>query len=279
MSTGPSPSMIERMTSVLDAFENPSARLSLEQVTAHTLLPRSTAHRILVHLVQLSWLRRTADGYALGARPLAFGHCDHSHIEVRQLAAPHLHDLQLRTGMVVHLAVLQGADVHYLDKAGGRFATSVPSRVGGRAPAHGTGLGKAILAWLPAEQVDDLVGPRLGRMTDRTIADLAVLHQELHRVRQRNGLAFERGECFPEISCVASAIRGEDGPVASISLVGPVRTPLEKVAPLVADATQRISRQLLHRVAPPDQDGAERAQTWSRQTFDHLLATGYGDWM
>lgn len=234
------PSMVERMTLIIDAFDGEFAHLTLEEVARCTHLPRSTAHRILDQLVRLSWLEHSSLGYSLGRRVL--GRSGDGRLnEIRAAAAPLLHDLALRTGMVVHLAVLDGPDVIYLDKVGGRFARSVPSRVGGHAPAHATAVGKAMLAWLAPERVDELVAGRISQLTNRTIGDLATLHQELHRIRWRQGLAFERGESFPDISCVAAAVRGYEGPVAGISLVGNVRTPLEKVAPPVADAARRAS--------------------------------------
>ncbi len=277
------PSMVERMTLILDAFDGRSTRLTLEDVARRTHLPRSTAHRILDQLVRLSWLDHTPFGYRLGQRALGLGGRDGGFEEIRVAAAPLLHELQVKTGMVVHLAVLDGADVYYLDKVGGRFAAAVPSRVGGRAPAHSTALGKAMLAWLEPEQVDMQIGCAIGRLTSRTIGDLGTLHQELNRIRQRRGLAFERGECFAEIACVAAAIRGPEGPLASISLVGDARTPLEKVAPLVVDSARQVSL-ALHpnlengrrvRAVPTDRDGR-----WSAQTLDRLMQVGQnGDWL
>src|SRR3546814_16751343 len=67
------PSMVERMTLILDAFRGPTTRLTLEQVARATHLPRSTAHRILDQLVKLSWLEHTSFGYALGSRSLKLG--------------------------------------------------------------------------------------------------------------------------------------------------------------------------------------------------------------
>lgn len=277
------PSMVERMTLIMDAFEGRTTRLSLEDVARCTHLPRSTAHRILDQLVRLRWLQHTSYGYGLGRRALGLGGGDGTHGEIREAAAARLHHLQIRTGMVVHLAVLDGAEVHYLDKVGGRFAASVPSRVGGRATAHSTALGKAMLAWLEPEEVESQVGGAINRLTQRTIADMGTLHQELSRIRQRRGLAFERGECFPDIACVAVAVRGPEGPVAAISLVGDARTPLEKVAPLVVDAARQVSLELFpclgnpgraHRAAVPQE------RTWSPQAMDRLLATGqHGDWL
>lgn len=269
------PSMVERMTLILDAFEGPSARLTLEDVARRTHLPRSTAHRILDQLVRLDWLHHTSFGYSLGARSLSLGGGGNAHAEVREAAAGRLHELSVRTGLVVHLAVLDGAEVSYLDKVGGRFAGTVPSRVGGRAPAHCTALGKAMLAWLPPEDVDAVMGPALRRATNRTIADLATLHQELNRIRSRSGLAFERGECFADIACVAAAVRGPEGPVAGISLVGDARTPLEKVAPLVAGAARQVSQELLPAVRRPRAartTAAPGPESWSPATLDRLMA-------
>ncbi|WP_433872963.1 IclR family transcriptional regulator [Saccharopolyspora sp. CA-218241] len=273
--------MVERMTLILDAFEGRSARLGLEDVARRTRLPRSTTHRILDQLVRLRWLERTSFGYGLGQRVLGIGGRDGSYAEIRSVAAPLLHELQMRTGMVVHLAVLDGTDVYYLDKVGGRFAASVPSRVGGRAPAHSTALGKAMLAWLAPEAVEDRLGGAVARLTERTIGDLSTLHQELNRIRRRHGLAFERGECAAGISCVAAAVRGPEEPLASVSLVGDRRAPLEKVAPLVVDATRRAAQELFPPGGRRTRPVAEAPEeTWSPEAMDRLLAdTGRGAWL
>lgn len=280
------PSMVERMTLILDAFRGPTSRLTLEQVARITHLPRSTAHRILDQLVTLAWLERTSFGYALGSRSLKLGDAgERIRDDLRAEAAPMLHDLMVRTGMVVHLAVLDEGQVLYLDKMGGRFAGSVPSRVGGRAPAHSTALGKAMLAWLEPEAVDVIAGDALNRSTRQTIGDLSTLHHELHRIRGRGGLAFERGECFPDISCVAAAVRGLDGPIGAISLVSDGKAPLERVAPLVAHAAYRLTHALtpeLANAARPrrrNHTPEPSPQTWSAETMGRLVAVGQGSWM
>ena len=277
------PSMVERVTLIMDVFEGRASRLSLEDVARTTRLPRSTAHRILDQLVRLGWLDHTPLGYGLGRRALGLGGGDGAHSRIREAAAARLHHLQIKTGLVVHLAVLDRAEVHYLDKVGGRFATSVPSRVGGRAPAHSTALGKAMLAWLDPEDVETRAGDSMSRMTQRTISDMATLHQELNRIRQRHGLAFERGECFPDITCVATAVRGPEGPVAAISLVGDPSSPLEKVAPLVVDAARQVSAELFPEQRRPAVRNPRAApfpeENWSPQTMDRLLTAGqHGDW-
>jgi DNA-binding IclR family transcriptional regulator len=244
--------MVERITLIMDAFDGRAAMLTLEQVTLRTGLPRSTAHRILDQLVQEAWVRHTHAGYCLGSRALTFGGQDGTHGEIRAAAASAIQELQLRTGLVVHLGVLEDSDVLYLDKLGGRFAATLPSRVGGRVPAHMTAVGKAMLAWLPPERVDELFAGRLLRRTERSIHELSVLHQECARIRTRNGLAFDNGEAVSGVVCVAAAIRGQRGVAAALSLCGNAQaTPMERVAPLVLDAARDVSRRLYPELARP----------------------------
>ncbi|MFI6338929.1 IclR family transcriptional regulator [Streptomyces sp. NPDC050535] len=241
---------MERVTLIMDLFERPQTRLTLETVSRRTGLPRSTTHRILDQLVRLDWLRHSASGYLLGPRALGLGGREIGHSTLRAAAAPHLLELAVRTKMVVHLAVLDGPEIYYLDKAGGRAAVDIPSRVGGRAVAHCTGLGKAMLAWLSPEEIDARYAQVIGRRTPHSIGHLDALHRELGSVRRRDGLAIDRGECFPDIACVGLAIRGPDGPVAAISAVGDGSSPVERIAPLVVNAVRAVTEELFDSTQP-----------------------------
>jgi len=238
-------SMVERMTRILDVFEGPAMHVTLEHICRSTHLPRSTAHRILDQLVRLDWLDHGASGYRLGRRALQLSRGGpQAHTVARGAPAPHLHDLSARTRARVHPAVLVGDQVSILDKVGGRFAVSVPSRVGGTLPAHCTAVGRAILAWHDPDAVDELFAERLAVRTPASLASRNQLHGELHRIRQRGGLAIERGESFPELACAAAALHGPEGPVAAISAVAPLEASVERVAPLVVNAARAITREL-----------------------------------
>ncbi len=168
--------VIDRISLVLDAFEGPG-RLTLAQIVRRTGLPRSSAHRMLERLVQLRWLRRSGRDYELGMRLVELGSLAVHQDRLVRAAAPLLGELHRATGLVVHLAVLDGPDVVYLDKIGDRALGAIPTRVGGRQPAHCTAVGKAILAYCdqdaegrsagPQDQVLDLhqlpVGRRVGQ--------------------------------------------------------------------------------------------------------------------
>jgi DNA-binding IclR family transcriptional regulator len=239
------PSMVERISSIMDAFGLPMARLSLDEVTRRSNLPRSTTHRILEQLVQSGWIAHVGNLYSLGYKSMRLGARDIVYEELRSASNARLNELAYRTGLVVHLAAIDGSEIYYLDKFGGPGATKVPSRVGGRAPAHRTAVGKAILAYLPPEVVHEQFAELGGQHQGNHIADVAGLHRELAAIRARNGVAFERGESFPGIACVGTAIRDTGGPAAAISVVGDFSVPLERIVPVLIGTAKAISNDLV----------------------------------
>ncbi|MDG3012869.1 helix-turn-helix domain-containing protein [Rhodococcus sp. D2-41] len=238
--------MAERMTLILDAFDRRSTRLNLQEVAGLTRLPRSTAHRILEQLVNLHWLDHTALGYTLGRRALGLGGDGGLQSEIRRAAAQHLHELQLRTGMAVHLAVPEGSEEVYLDKIGDRFAAAMASRVGGRQPIHFTTGGRAMLAMLQPEHADALVRDNLASPESARGWTLDGLHRELGHIRKHRGLSIDRtGVLSKNFTSAAMAVRGPEGPVAAISVCPQSRqAPLERVAPLIAETVRRTTADL-----------------------------------
>lgn len=117
--------VIDRISLVLDAFDGPG-RLTLAQIVRRTGLPRSSAHRMLERLVQLRWLRRSGRDYELGMRLVELGSLAVHQDRLVRAATPLLAELHRATGLVVHLAVLDGSDVVYLDKVGDRMIGAIP---------------------------------------------------------------------------------------------------------------------------------------------------------
>lgn len=208
--------VIDRVSLVLDAFDGPG-RLTLAQVVRRTGLPRSSAHRMLDRLVQLRWLRRDGRDYELGMRLVELGSLAVHQDRLHKAATPLLHELHRATGLVVHLAVLDGTDVVYLDKIGDRMVAAIPTRVGGRQPAHCSAVGKAILAYGAEPDAVDLTV----RKTRYSITSPAQWVTELAKVRA-HGVAFDREESLPGFGCVAASIGGPGEAVAAVSVCGPV---------------------------------------------------------
>jgi DNA-binding IclR family transcriptional regulator len=208
--------VIDRVSLVLEAFEGPG-RLNLAQIVRRTGLPRSSAHRMLERLVALRWLRRSGRDYELGMRLVELGSLAVHQDRLHRAAAPLLHELHRATGLVVHLAVLDGADVVYLEKIGDRMVAAIPTRVGGRHPAHCTAVGKAMLATAERSEAVDLSA----RRTRYSISTPAQMAQELAKVRA-HGVAFDREESLAGFGCVAAPIGNVGEAVAAVSVCGPM---------------------------------------------------------
>ncbi|MDG5485444.1 IclR family transcriptional regulator [Mycolicibacterium gadium] len=259
-------SMVARVALIINSFDRAGKQLRLDDVAAHTGLPRSSTHRILNQLHATGLLTRGPDGYCLAASSLSANRAvDHS--ELRGVASPVLRRLAADTSLVVHLGVLLGADVVYLDKVGGSGDVAVPTRVAGRTPAHASALGKAMLATQSAEDVDAMLTDPLPKRTPATIADLPTLHRELALIRSRHGLAYDDQELAAGLSSVAAPIRMAHGEVAGLSLTGamPARW-LNRMAPFLTRAARGISEHI-GRAIP-----AARNETDSTTVTDDMMS-------
>lgn len=209
--------VIDRLALLLDAFDGPG-RLTLAQLVRRTGLPRSSVHRMLERLVQLRWLRRNGRDYELGTRLVELGSLAVHQNRLHAAAKPLLHELHRATGLVVHLAILEGPDVVYLDKVGDGLSAAINTRIGGRQPAHCTAVGKAIMAY---GDENAAVLDAMPRKTRYSIGSAAALQPELAKVRGR-GVAFDREELQAGFGCVAAPIGQIGEAVAAVSVCGPI---------------------------------------------------------
>ena len=218
--------------------------------------PRGTLHRQLSHLVQEGLLELRPDhAYVPGLRLLKLASASWARNEFRAVAAPFLEALHRQTGETVHLGVLRGHEIIYLDKVESRQAVRMNSQIGNASPAYCTGVGKAALSALGAEALDALVaGLQLYRFTPQTIADRAALLVELGRIRE-DGIAFDREEHEPGIRCVAAPVFDAGrGIVAGVSVTGPAyrvgQRQLDDWAPCVRRTAADIMAEMAVRLAP-----------------------------
>lgn len=227
--------LLERVSVVLDAFENGEAArgLTLADVVRRTELPRSTVHRMLEQLVRMRWMHRTGRRYRLGFRLLELGALAVNQDALHAAALPVMHELHAATRLVVHLAMLEGPgvdDLLYLGKVGGSLVQAVPTKVGGRRPAIGTALGAVLLAGRDNQRLDPAVDARI----------------------EREGIARVSSSAPNGYSCVAAPIGRIGGADAAISVCAPNRhTRLDpRVVSPLRMAAGAISRSLDGVIAP-----------------------------
>jgi DNA-binding IclR family transcriptional regulator len=200
------------------AFDGDQPVLSLHELAVRTRLPKSTLHRLADQLCQVGWLERERHGYRVGLRMFELGALAAEGNRLHQAALPHVQALAAQTGLAAHLALLDRAEVVYLERIVAGPAR-VPTRRGGRKPAYCTALGKAIAAY-DEDAMHVVCGAPMPRRTARTITEPAALRAELEQVRDA-GLAVDRGEAHEDLVCVAAPVRDCGPAIGAVSVTGP----------------------------------------------------------
>jgi DNA-binding IclR family transcriptional regulator len=234
-----------RLAALLTAFEPGDNALGVSELARRTSLAKSSVHRLAGHLVAAGFLEREGTSVRLGLKLFEIGQLAVRQRGLVDAARPYLEDLREATRNTAHLAVLEGAEVVYLDIVRGPDAPSLPSRIGGRFPAYATGVGKAILAFSPESVQDAVIAAGLPRISPRTVTAPGLLRRQLAKVRE-DGVAYEREESGVGVVCAASPLLdGAGSPLAAISLSGwSNRMRTERIAPAVRTAALALSRAL-----------------------------------
>jgi IclR family KDG regulon transcriptional repressor len=244
-------SSVSNALTLLDAFTADKPEPTLSELARQIGVHKSSAFRLLSTLEAHGFVEKSpaGHGYRLGWKLLELAGRLLSRYELRELAAPHMEQLAQRSGEIVHLSVLDGGEIVYLEKKGRSQPLTVSTTVGGRSPAHASAMGKVLLAGLSEEQLRrTLSGLSLRRFTPTTITDRKQLRRELAAIR-RQGYALDNEETFPGIRCVAAPLRDQGGRVvAALSVTSPTqRMSARRQAEIrqwVTDTAARISERI-----------------------------------
>ncbi|GLZ12792.1 IclR family transcriptional regulator [Actinomadura sp. NBRC 104425] len=240
------PSVTRRVLGILDAFSPERPALSLSDISRRAGLPPATAHRLIAELTRWGALERDGDGlYRIGLRLWEVAALAPRGQALREAAMPFLEDLYEATHENVQLAVLDGLEVVYIERIRARNAVHVFTRVGGRWPAHATGVGLALLAYADPELQERAIAGPLRRFTPKTICSGAELRRVLAEVR-RTGVAVSDGQVELIALSVAAPVYGpDDTVVAAVSIVVPSHSSdARALIPAVRASARGISRAL-----------------------------------
>jgi DNA-binding IclR family transcriptional regulator len=246
---------VGRALDLLGLFLDGRGPRSVPEMTAALGLPRSTVYELVQTLVARKCLRPTDETgrrFDLGLHLFELGSAYADGVDLTEQGQHVARDVVQQCDETVHVGVLDGTEVIYLVKADSPQTVRMVSAVGKRLPAHGTAVGKALLAGLSDSEVATRYADPFEwvQMTPRTITGLDHLLAELARIRRR-GLAYDDCESNLDVRCVAAAVRDATGDVvAGLSISVPVhrsdrlQTDLGRYA---GDAAQALSARLGHR--------------------------------
>jgi IclR family pca regulon transcriptional regulator len=260
-STGTSQSL-ERGLAILSSFHSDRPLIGVSELSRELELSRSTAHRYVATLAKLGYLQQDPDSkrYRLGPKVLDLGFSAINSMDLREVSAPYLRQLSDETGFTVNLAILDGADVVYIE----RCRTAGPAQreidlnlhVGSRLPAYCTAMGKAILAFYPEDQLEEIIAridfaPR----GPNTITSAKAFRAALARIREA-GIAVNDEELAYGLRSIAAPIHARSGEVVAALNLAVHRTMVSmdeliaRYGPPVAQAASDISLSMGHRLAP-----------------------------
>jgi DNA-binding IclR family transcriptional regulator len=212
---------VDRAFNILELLSESPQGLRFAEVCERLSLANSSAFVLLKTLEEKGYIEKTPEGwYRATLRLFQLGSQVLNNLQIRAIALPHMTALRDDTGFPVHLAMLDGADVVYLEKVETTGFVRFDTYVGKRAQMHLTAVGKAIAAFLPEQQLDQILADNgLKGGTEKAASTPAEFKEKLQTVRQQ-GFALEDEEEVLGVRCIGAPIRNHAGMViASISII------------------------------------------------------------
>jgi len=246
---------LDRVVAILDLLGESDSSLSLAEICRQMSLRKSTAHRALMALERTGLIERApSHRYRLGLKLYDMGNRAVEQIDLRARMHPYLRKLALRVGHTVHLGVLHKTRVVYIDKIEPiNRHVCISSRTGTSNPVYSTSLGKAILAFLPPEEVAKTISAiRFVSFTSKTLASADELMGALERVRRR-GFSVDDEEMELGTRCVGAPVfDSSKGAIAAVSVSGPASRLTAHCVPVIAEHLIRCCQEISSGFATQD---------------------------
>ncbi len=206
---------LARGLDVIKAFGPETPQMTLSEVARATGLTRAAARRFLLTLVDLGYVRSDAREFSLRPKVLELGYAYLAGLSLNEVAEPHIEDLVALTHESSSVAVLDGYDIIYAVRVPTKRIMSASISVGTRFPAYATSMGRALLAYLPDDQLEAyLAAVRLEPLTKRTVTSPDRLREILLTVREQ-GYAMTDQELEEGLRSAAVPVHNPSGAVVA----------------------------------------------------------------
>ncbi len=214
-------------------------------------LHKNNVFRILATLEFRGYIEQNpkTEGYRLGPKVFELGLIFKYQMGLIKHARPVMEKLRNRFNETVYLGVLRDIYAVYIDNVETTHTVRVVSRVGTQIPSYATAIGKAQLAYLSQDELEDLLrDKRMKKYTPNTITDKEELFKHLQQVAEQ-GYAVDNEEFQEDVKCVGAPIRDYTKyVVAAISISAPsfrmTDDRLQEMIPAVKEAALEISKNL-----------------------------------
>lgn len=242
---------VDRALTIIDILQETPDGLGVTELSYRLDVSKSTVHRLLMSLLQKGFVKQDeqSERYILGLKLIKLGQSVSDNLDIRKVASPYLYQLADVLGETAHLVIMENNEVVYVDKIESTATIRMFSNIGKRAPMHCTGVGKAILAFLPTQKILQIINETgLQKFTNKTIVTSDNLVNHLSEIKKR-GYSIDDEEHELGIKCAAAPIFNHNNEViAGISVAGPTMRvddrKLREMASEVLSKSNEISRLL-----------------------------------
>ncbi|MGB3262045.1 IclR family transcriptional regulator [Paenisporosarcina sp.] len=242
---------VDRALQVLELLRENPRGLGVTEISTALKVAKSTAHRLLMSLEEHGYVQKFGrdSTYRLGLKFIEMNYIVTHNLNVLEIARPFIETLSTKTGEIVHLVMLDGQEIVYIDKVENSSTIRIYSQIGRRGPLYCTAVGKAILAYLDEEEASRLISKVVfKKFTDHTLLSREALENELVTIK-KDAYSYDNQEHEMGIRCIGAPIMDHSGrPQYALSVTGPLDRMsdeiLEKHIPLLKETATKISRSL-----------------------------------
>ena len=243
----PSVPAVERALSIMELLGFVGHGLTLPELSRRLELPKSSAYCLLLTLERRGYLHRNEENnrYMFGRKLFGLANTSLAGLRLRAQAAPKLRELARETRLTVHMAILEQGEAVLVEKIEPPTLIRLATWVGKRMDLHATAIGKALLAYLPEDEVERLIRKHgLPRYNDNTITAFSKLREELVRIRAL-GYSAENQEGEIGFRCIGAPVLDQAGKLASaISVAGPTTQVTDENFSFLVDMVKRTAAEL-----------------------------------
>lgn len=231
---------VDRALTILECLSGSLRELGVTDIAAQMGLSKSTIHGLVQTLAEAGYLEQNHDNkrYRLGMKLFQLGCLVQDRMDIREIAKPYLQRLSDEFNLTAHMGLYRDYQMVYIDKVDAKNAHIIYSQIGKNVPMYCTGIGKAVFAYLPAQEQTYLMNQNREAVTPNTIIDENDLRQELDSIHKQ-GYAIDQEEIELGLFCVAVPIFDHQGePLGALSISG-AKLAVESIG------IDRIANQLL----------------------------------
>ena len=246
---------VDRTLTILEVLSDYNDGLGITEISSFVNLHKSTVHRLLSTLIYKGYVVQDEESnkYKITFKLFELGSKKVHKLDLLKISRPHTKMLMESVNEVVHLIIREENDIVYIDKVEANNTISMASRIGKRNPMYCTATGKAILAFLPEDEILKVWNSsKVVKLTKNTNTDFILFKKELQTIRE-NGYAIDDEENEIGVKCVGAPIFNMSGEVvAAISVTGPVTRitddKIDFISNEVMQYTNLISKEMGYKV-------------------------------